>query len=102
MFGASRRIEAMAQRALDVSASTNAAQLAHEARCTERWSEAKAVWDRVERTVDMLTKAAASQAVLSARGESKWMAPALAAMGAVTMALFTAVGVLSYHLLVPH
>ena len=87
-----------AVRALDMAQAGDAWRMAHEALCTERWTEAKQALDRIERAVLGLQEARLTAATALASVRGSWMGPTITALGALVILLFTAVGALGFYI----
>lgn len=74
MFGATRRAQETADRAVDLARSSTASNVAHELVCTQRWEEAKRVWDSTKTEVQELRRGITEVATINSQENSaiKW------------------------------
>ena len=92
----------LAQVALDRSNSNAARQDAHEARCTERWNEARGTWDRVEKALSVLGKADAELGKATEKNARGGMSLALTVAGTIIVILVGALATVLWHILTSH
>lgn len=104
MFGqaVARKALETAQVAIDRANASLSRQDAHEARCTERWNEARLTWDRVEKAISTLSTADAELGKASEKNARGGMSLALTVAGTIIVILTGALATVLWHILTSH